>query len=476
ALGGRLEWRRASLLALSVLLLELPLAVGGRIAFDSFPQYLPALAMLPLFLQGPATWFRHMTLFGVSRASHRASILPTLVQPVAATAGVLAVYGASVSLGLAAAVFILLGFLCAALLLRAADRPLRREFRTSGVALIRPMLDHVNGRDPAATRELEEFFSRFSIPANLRVRLLTFPGPDRVRASIALPTVHPGPFASLGASDLPRKVAERLGSGGGTVFVPHTPCDHDLDLPSRAEMDRVSQACRDLLDRLGPSGEVAPVRASPLVTPREGSLARAQVLGDTALVVVTQAPGPTDDIAFSVADRAVREAEARSGLAVALVDAHNSYIKDLGDISYGTPVAERLIRDVQAAVGAAQAAATVGPLEIGTAARTHYRIGTDGIGPLGIRVLVTRAAGSTSAYVLIDGNNLLVGMRDPMVRSLETLVDRAEVLTTDNHVVHEVDGGINPVGERASLERLTEESTELAAGGESGNLDTRGGA
>ncbi|EQD32302.1 hypothetical protein B1B_17745, partial [mine drainage metagenome] len=342
ALGGRLEWRRASLLALSVLLLELPLAVGGRIAFDSFPQYLPALAMLPLFLQGPATWFRHMTLFGVSRASHRASILPTLVQPVAATAGVLAVYGASVSLGLAAAVFILLGFLCAALLLRAADRPLRREFRTSGVALIRPMLDHVNGRDPAATRELEEFFSRFSIPANLRVRLLTFPGPDRVRASIALPTVHPGPFASLGASDLPRKVAERLGSGGGTVFVPHTPCDHDLDLPSRAEMDRVSQACRDLLDRLGPSGEVAPVRASPLVTPREGSLARAQVLGDTALVVVTQAPGPTDDIAFSVADRAVREAEARSGLAVALVDAHNSYIKDLGDISYGTPVAERL--------------------------------------------------------------------------------------------------------------------------------------
>ncbi|EQD46941.1 hypothetical protein B1B_12569 [mine drainage metagenome] len=119
------------------------------------------------------------------------------------------------------------------------------------------------------------------------------------------------------------------------------------------------------------------------------------------------------------------------------------------------------MRDVQAAVGAAQAAATVGPLEIGTAARTHYRIGTDGIGPLGIRVLVTRAAGSTSAYVLIDGNNLLVGMRDPMVRSLETLVDRAEVLTTDNHVVHEVDGGINPVGERASLERLTEESTEL---------------
>ncbi len=461
ALGGRLEWRRAALLALSVLLLELPLAAGGRLAFDAFPRYLPAVAMLPLFLQGPATWFRHMTLYGVSRSSHRASFVPTLIQPVAAIAGVLALYGPTLSLLLAGAVFVVLGGLCAALLLRAADRPLRREFRTSGVALIRPMLDHVNNRDPTATRELEEFFSRFSIPANLSVRLLTFPDRDRVRASIALPTVHPGPFASLGASDLPRKVAERLGPAAGTVFVPHTPCDHDLDLPSRAEMDRVADACRSLFDGLGPTGEVAPVRASPLVTPYEGSLARAQILGETALVLVTQAPEPTDDIAFSVADRAGREAAARSGLRVALIDAHNSYIKDQGDISYGTPIAERLIRDVTAAVEAAQAEAQVGSLEIGTSARTHYRIGPDGIGPLGIRALVTRTAGSTAAYLLIDGNNLLVGMRDPMVRSLERLVDLAEVLTTDNHVVHEVDGGINPVGERASLERLSSEAAEL---------------
>ena len=38
---------------------------------------------------------------------------------------------------------------------------------------------------------------------------------------------------------------------------------------------------------------------------------------------------------------------------------------------------------------------------------------------------------------------------------MSTIVDDAEVMTTDNHVVHEVDGGINPVGERLSLEALT---------------------
>ncbi|MGI0156717.1 MAG: DUF2070 family protein, partial [Thermoplasmata archaeon] len=67
----------------------------------------------------------------------------------------------------------------------------------------------------------------------------------------------------------------------------------------------------------------------------------------------------------------------------------------------------------------------------------------------------------TTGYVLIDGNNLEVGFRDPIVRALEQVVDVAEVLTTDNHVVHEVDGGINPVGERRPLEILTRDAVAV---------------
>ncbi|MGA9839605.1 MAG: DUF2070 family protein, partial [Thermoplasmata archaeon] len=104
-----------------------------------------------------------------------------------------------------------------------------------------------------------------------------------------------------------------------------------------------------------------------------------------------------------------------------------------------------------------------GGVEVGVATRGDYSIGANGIGPQGIRALVIRAAGRTSGYVLIDGNNLLVGFRDPMVRALERIVDVAEVLTTDNHVVHEVDGGINPVGERRTLEALIGDTSALLA-------------
>ncbi len=460
ALGGRLELHRGVFLALLVLLIELPIALVWRGAQMIWPAQTPGVVFLGAFLAGPAVWFRQMSLFGLSRASHGRSLPVSLLQPLLALLGLFLVVPPSVRELVATVFFLVIGFLCAVALLRAADRPLRREFQSSGISLIRPLLDHVGLRDPAATRALEGFFDKFAFPADLWFRLLAFSREGRLRATVALPTVHPGPFAALGASDLPRKLSEQLGPDAGTVLVPHTPSDHDLDLPGEREVEKFGAVGRELLRAFGPPVEA---RASPLVSPYEGSFARAQVFGDVALVVMTQAPQPTDDIAFSVGDRIEREVGRDGAVRLALVDAHNSYVEGKGDITYGTPTAEKLVADARAAVAAARAAAVPGGIEVGVATHGDYDIGTSGIGPQGIRALVVRAAGRTSGYVLIDGNNLLIGFRDPIVRALERIVDRAEVLTTDNHVVHEVDGGINPIGERRSLDALTRDAADVLA-------------
>ncbi|MEM0129203.1 MAG: DUF2070 family protein [Thermoplasmata archaeon] len=457
ALGGRIEFQRSLFMSVIVLLLEVPIVVVGRGVLA-----LPSAAVVPIvslafFVQGPALWFRHLTLYGVSTASHARSLPASLVQPVLAV-GLFWATLVPVSAGLAVATvaFLALGFLCALLLLRAVDRPLRRGFRSSGLSMMRPLIDHVNRRDLRATEAIEGFFLKGAQPANLRVTAVRLGTADRTVATITLPTVHPGPFGAIGASDLPRKAREALGPDAGTVFVPHTPCDHDLDLPSEAETGKVLSAARELLAGLRPVA--GPLPASPLVSPRPGAWARAQVLGRTAIVVVSRAPDPTDDIAFAVADRLVREVEAESGLSVALIDAHNSYIEDEGDIAYGTPAADRLLEDARAAVRAARAAAREGIVEAGTAVLTGYDIGRDGIAPEGMRALVVRAAGTTTAYLLIDGNNLVHGRRAEILDGLGRLVDAAEVMTTDNHVVHEADGSTNPVGGRYPTPALVKDA------------------
>jgi putative membrane protein len=458
ALGGRFELHRSAFVVLVVLLIELPLAAAWRGADYLDPRIAPPLVLLGPFLAGPAFWFRHLSLYGVSRASHARMLAVTLLHPVLALVGLAAVFPFPLTALEETGLVLPIAFVCAVAVLNAADRPIAREFHGSGVSLIRPLLDHVEARDVEATRALEGFFLRSAITANVRVSLLAFCRDGRPYATLALPAVHPGPFAALGASDLPRKLSELLGPGAGTVLVPHTPCDHDLDLPSGAEVARLAEASRSLLGHL-PAPRSG--KTSPLVSPRPGSLARAQLLGDVALVVVTQAPAPTDDIAYAVADRIVRDVARETGIDVALIDAHNSYIEGQGDIAYGSPAAEQLERDVRDAVTAARAVARDGPIEVGVAHREGYSIGRDGIGPHGVRALVVRTGGSTTGYVLFDGNNLVVGAREPIVRAMLSVVDSAEVLTTDNHVVHEVDGGINPLGERTSAERLAREAQEV---------------
>ncbi len=457
-LGGRFELHRGFFLAFTSVLLELPLAAAWRGALIVWPAILPGVVFLAPFLAAPVFWFRQLALYGVSRPSH-ARILPAaLVQPLLQVVGCYLFVRPTEASVASLAVDLLIAFVCALAVLHAADRPIRREFHSSGVSMIRPLLDHVGERSEEATRKLESFFLRSPVEADLRVDLLRFERDGRPTATVVLPTVHPGPFAALGASDLPRKLEEFLGPEAGTVFVPHTPCDHDLDLPSGAEVARIGTAARELLSE-GSASSVA--RAGPLVAPYPASLARAQLLGDVALVVVSRAPSPTDDIAYGVADRVLRELSRDGGVRPVTIDAHNSYVEGEGDITYGSPTAEKLVADARAAVTAAGRAAQDGRLEVGVASRTGYSIGEDGIGPHGLRALVVRAAGTTTGYVLIDGNNLIVGARATILRELEQVVDVAEVLTTDNHVVHEVDGGINPVGERYPPEAIARDARAL---------------
>jgi putative membrane protein len=68
-----------------------------------------------------------------------------------------------------------------------------------------------------------------------------------------------------------------------------------------------------------------------------------------------------------------------------------------------------------------------------------------GFGDLGIQVLVTEVDGQRTAYILIDGNNMALGVREVLLEQILTIVDYAEVMTTDSHVVNTITGK-NPVG------------------------------
>jgi putative membrane protein len=90
---------------------------------------------------------------------------------------------------------------------------------------------------------------------------------------------------------------------------------------------------------------------------------------------------------------------------------------------------------------------------IGIAHHTLPYTREQGFGDLGIQVLVVKVEDQKTAYVLIDGNNMVVGVRETLLSQILTLVDHAEIMTTDSHVVNTISGK-NPIGLSVSIQEF----------------------
>ena len=98
-----------------------------------------------------------------------------------------------------------------------------------------------------------------------------------------------------------------------------------------------------------------------------------------------------------------------------------------------------------------------------------------GMGPGGITAIVVQVENQKTAYIVIDGNNMIPGLREKILEALATQgFDASEVFTTDTHAVTaSITGrrGYHPVGEALDQTVLIQYIEEAAKKAEA-NLET----
>jgi putative membrane protein len=321
---------------------------------------------------------------------------------------------------------------------RVIDRPWERSLGVSMLDFLRGFIGHI----AEGSRELEDFFEQLGQEAIVPVTVLSFRRLDGTeKARWTLPMIHPGPMGEIGGGNFPERVAART---DGLAFPPHATAGHDFNLVTEREVDTILDAADRAHEKITYSREATP---SVRVASGEAKLL-GQAFDDSALLVSTYAPGFADDVEYAVGLSAAAEARTAGLRNVLLVDAHNSNNGlDGPDLGHVTPGSKRSFDMIEAAGDGGRRLATVprGELRLGTACDPTPWTPVDGIGPLGIRVTVTEVAGQTTAYVLVDGNNMEPGLRDRIVDALADYVDESEVMTTDTHIVNTVEAD-NQVG------------------------------
>jgi len=294
-------------------------------------------------------------------------------------------------------------------------------------------------------------------------------------------------MGEIGGGNLPVRVAAAT---DGLAFPPHATAGHDFNLVTEREVDAILAAADRAYDRLSYSREAT---ESVREAAGEATLL-GQAFDDDALLVSSFAPGFADDVEYAVGLSTAAEARTSGLDDVLLVDAHNSNDGlDGPDLGHVTPGSSRSFDMIRAAgrAGERLAVAPRGDLSVVAVWSQTDWVPEEGIGPLGVRVMVTAvdadAAGEgttdghrdgrgggdedgdgdadgdvdvdgdprTTAYVLVDGNNMEPGLRGELLDALVAAgpVDAAEILTTDTHVVNTVEAD-NQVGAALPWDQL----------------------
>jgi putative membrane protein len=297
---------------------------------------------------------------------------------------------------------------------------------------------------------LEKFFEDMGEDKDIEVNLLKFES-SKPKAAIIVPCVHPGPFKNIGSSLLPSMMKHEFQREYNCeACTPLGILGHERDLASQAQN-------RKIISQVISSArfKASAASASPFVRVSQGvASASCQIFGDTVFLSFTLAPETTEDLPQELG-HIVSEEAAKYGLNhFMVVNAHNS-ITD--------------IVEVEEHLDALHAAASKCLQKVVTQPTSQFRVGAasvyppefslkSGMGSGGITAIVVEVQEQKTAYVVVDGNNMISRLREKLLAALALAgFSESEVFTTDTHAVSAIvtgRRGYHPVGEAMDQELL----------------------
>jgi predicted neutral ceramidase superfamily lipid hydrolase len=336
----------------------------------------------------------------------------------------------------------------------------KRSIGIQGLDLLHAFLaSHLAG----VNEEFERILDKLGEERDIDCRLVALQDEGgRNVLALASTSVHFGPFGTVGSSglshDLRLSLERRLLC---PVVIVREVSDHAMDLVSGKE-------CKKLIDEFPiQAGIEGLVHCSPLVTEVfQDHAASSLVTGSFCLTILSRAPIPTEDFPSAARDQVHKSLSSLGYEVSILVDAHNC----IGDLLSIPQKAVAEYFGEAARRSAIEARKREGPFEVGFCRLNPPGITLDdGLGPDGLSAIAIKVAGEASAILVLDGNNMLVGLREAIIGALEAAVisSRSEVVTTDTHLVTgltRVRGGYKPLGTRIGQETLVQLCKSVVSG------------
>jgi putative membrane protein len=458
-LGGRLYLRRSMLLevvSLGVMMVLWIVWALIRLVSQKDLEF----RTIELFILTFPFWLWHVVLAATSDRRHARTVWSSGLLPVISVIGLHVIHPLTVGDLYFFAGTLVVMLLSLSVFTNIARAPIQRNYGYDGMDLVKHMLAHWTEGVTEGVIEMERFFDSFAIEATVPIGLIAFKRAkdETTKGIFVVPGVHAGPFGHLAGSNMPEKISTLIGKDEKTdtfVMVPHSATTHDVNPSTSNETIKMGAAGRKLLKNVKYTSEAT--RSTRLT---DGISIVSQTFGDTLLMVHDPSPVTRDDIDENISKDVVKYAK-REGIDTAiLMDAHNCIERGSEVIHHHTAAGEALIKMCETAITRSKASKRE-PVKMGFAQDCDVNVKEHAIGPAGIQAMVIDVAGQRTAYVLIDGNNILSGLTEKIKKSLKSTVDDLIIMTSDDHMANVTMGGFNPIGMKISHKDLADRIKKL---------------
>lgn len=302
-------------------------------------------------------------------------------------------------------------------------------------------------------KDIEKILVSKSIESSVFTRILRFTNNDQ-NINLILPEIHPGPFKSIGGSNL-SYILCKFFNYKSIVF--HSPSDHSVNIPSYEEVSKyLKSLSRYEIIQDGNS-------CSCPIQEKNGNVTCTGIaFGNIPLIILSNSPFGMDDIP-EILQRDLDKFAKKIGFKQILtVDSHNAMGGKLDEINYNKMLCaskkclEKLHDSLQYNF----------KVSIANSREIINSLDCIDLGKAGLSIFLIEILNKQYVIGWADSNNMKNGLREHIIRKLEGKgVHILDICTSDTHENSgfRTSEGYYPLGEITSFDDITNMFTELLA-------------
>ncbi len=314
-----------------------------------------------------------------------------------------------------------------------------RPWIHSAFKLLQAYLSAATENNP---RDIESIMSNKSSYKEAKTHLILF---NEAKSIIVIPSIHPGPFNPVGGSNLSGEIHRYYKEQGINALVMHGISDHTLNIPSRTEVKNYINSLNSFIEI--DKGDKA---SEPIVYTVNKARVTGIIFNNNILLFLSLSPHGMEDIEVDIKN-IIEEYSKALNVNVLLIDTHNSMgpsldNKDKDDMIKAAKEAINILREAKQY-----------PFMIGSSA---ISIDKEDLGEGGLSVLAIKVNDNIYTIGWADGNNMLPGLREEIVRYLEyNNIKMLDICTSDTHLTSgkaRNKGGYYTLGSKSDWNYLNE--------------------